>query len=95
MFKVRGSNKLFGNNLVKFEWVSKISLSKSPENEIRQGFNYTYAEVHYPENNEDFSLILEIFQKILIMKKTMTMVIAIFTVKKKLLSLLLWTTFRV
>ena len=58
-----GSNKLFGNDLVTVEWVSKISLSKSPENEIKQSFNYTYVEFHYPENNEDFSLILETFQK--------------------------------
>ena len=58
-----GSNKLFGNDLVTVERVSKISLSKSQENEIRQSFNYTYVEFHYPENNEDFSLILETFQK--------------------------------
>ena len=35
------SNKLFGTALVKFEWVSKISLSKSQENELRQSFNYS------------------------------------------------------
>ena len=34
-----GSNKLFGNELVKVKWVSKISLSKSQEDEIRQNFN--------------------------------------------------------
>ena len=58
-----GDNKLFRNDLVKFEWVSKISLSNSWENEIRQSFNYTYVEFYYPENNEDFSLLLEAFQK--------------------------------
>ena len=26
-----------------------------------QSFNYTFVEFHYPENNEDFSLILETF----------------------------------
>ena len=56
-------NKLFENDLVKIEWVSKINLLKSWENEIRQCFDYTYVEFHYPENNEDFSLILETFQK--------------------------------
>ena len=54
------SNKLFGNDLVKAEWVSKINLSRK---RVRQSFDYTYIEFHYPENNEDFSLILETFQK--------------------------------
>ena len=56
-----GSNKLFGNDLVNVERVSKINLSESRENEIKQSFNYTFVEFHYSENNEDFSLILETF----------------------------------
>ena len=56
-----GSNKLFGNDLVNVERVSKINLSESRENGIKQSFNYTFIEFHYPENNEDFSLILETF----------------------------------
>ena len=56
-----GSNKLFGNDLVNVERVSKINLSENRENEIKQSFNYTFVEFHYSENNEDFSLILETF----------------------------------
>ena len=33
------SNKLFGNNFVKFKWLLKFNLSKSQENEIRQSFD--------------------------------------------------------
>ena len=41
-------NKLFGNDLVKVEWVSKINLSKSRKNEIIKSFDYTYVAFHYP-----------------------------------------------
>ena len=61
--QILASNKLFGNDLVKVELLSKINLSKSWYNEIGQSFDYTYVEFHYLENNEDSSLILEPFQR--------------------------------
>ena len=90
------SNKLFGNDLVKVEWVSKINLSKSQENEIRQSFDYAYVEFHCPENNENFSLILETFQKDSYDEEDNNNDNCnICSGKKKLLSLSLWTTFQV
>ena len=71
-------------------------MSKSQENEIRQSFDYTYVELHCPENNENFSLILETFQKDYYEKEDNNNDNCnICSEKKKLLSLLLWTTFQV
>ena len=69
-------------------------MSKSQENEIRQSFNYTYVKFHYPENNEDFSLILETFQKDSYDEEDNNNDNCnIYDEKRKLTSLSLWTTF--
>ena len=90
------SNKLFGNELVKIKWILKVNLSKSQENEIRQSFDYTYVEFYYPENNGNFSLILETFQKDSYDEEDNNNGNCnIYDEKKNFTSLLLWTTFRV
>ena len=90
------SNKLFGNELVKMKWILKVNLSKSQENEIRQSFDYTYVKFYYPENNGNFSLILETFQKDSYDEEDINNDNCnIYGEKKSFTSLSLWTTFQV
>ena len=58
-----GKNKIFGDRLKSVDWVSKINLKKSREEKIRECFNYTTIEFHYPDNLPDFYMFLETFQK--------------------------------
>ena len=41
----------------------KNNLTESRENEIRQYFDYTHVEFHYPDDIAKFELLIEIFQK--------------------------------
>ena len=56
-------NKIFGQGLLRVDWVFKIDLMKEREDQIRQCFNYTLVEFHYPGDVDDFNLIIERFQK--------------------------------
>ena len=58
-----GKNKIFGDRLKSVDWVSKINLKKSREEKIRECFNYTTIEFHYPDNLPDFYMFLETFLK--------------------------------
>ena len=56
-------NKIFGSDLLRVDWVSKINLSNNREGEIRKCFSYTKVEFHYPNGVEDLNLIIETSQK--------------------------------
>ena len=43
--------------------VSKITLTKSREDEIRTCFDYTTIEFHYPEDSHDCDMLLETFRR--------------------------------
>ena len=43
--------------------VSKITLTKSREDEIRTCFDYTTIEFHYPEDSHDCDMSLETFRR--------------------------------
>ena len=58
-----GRNKIFGDSLRDVDWVSKIILTKSREDEIRDCFDYTMLEFHYPDDLSDFDILIETFQK--------------------------------
>ena len=58
-----GKNKIYGSDLLSVDWVYKISLWNNGEDEMRQCFSYTKVEFHYPNDVEDFNLIIETFQK--------------------------------
>ena len=53
----------FGDGLISVDWVYKINLTKSREDEIRECFSYTSSEFHYPYDLPDFNLLIETFQK--------------------------------
>ena len=83
-----GKNKIFGDGLISVDWVPKINLTKSREDEIRECFSYTIVEFHYPDDLSDFNL-LKHFKKIHLtmttkrQKKTMTTTIVTFLERKK------------
>ena len=58
-----GKNQIFGSDLLSVNWVFKINLLNNTEDEIRQCFSYTKAELHYPNHVEELNLIIETFQK--------------------------------
>ena len=58
-----GKNKIFGSNLLSVDWISKTNLTKNREDEIRQCFNCTNVDFHYPNNIEELNLLIETFQK--------------------------------
>ena len=58
-----GRIKIFGDSLFSVDWVSKVNLTKSRENDIKECFDYTHVEFHYPDDIEIFSLLIDIFQK--------------------------------
>ena len=58
-----GKRKIFDDVWVSVDWVSKINLTKSREDKIKTYFNYANVEFHYPDNKEDFDLLIETFQK--------------------------------
>lgn len=58
-----GKKRIFGDGLLRIDWVSKINSTKSRENEIRQCFDNTHVEFHYPDDIADFELLIETFQK--------------------------------
>ena len=45
-----GKNWVFGEKLLSVDWVSKINLTKSREDEIRQCFTNTVVNFHYPDD---------------------------------------------
>ena len=57
-----GKNRIFGDESLNVNWVSKINLTKSGENEIRQCFTYAVVNIHYPDDIGEFELLLEKFQ---------------------------------
>ena len=61
--QILGKNKIFGDGLKSVDWLSKINLAKSREDEIRECFTYTTTQFHYPDNLPDFDMLLETFQK--------------------------------
>ena len=58
-----GQKKHLGEGLLRVDWVSRVDLSKEREDQIRQCFNYTVVEIHYPDDVDDLNLIIERFQK--------------------------------
>ena len=56
-------SKIFCDGLISVDWVSKINLTKSREDEIRKCFSCTNAEFHYTDDLPDFTLLIETFQK--------------------------------
>ena len=56
-------NKIFGDDSLTVDWVSKINLTKHREDEIRQCFTYTNGDFHYPNDVEELNLLIETFQK--------------------------------
>ena len=45
------------------DWVSKLKLSEKREDDIRECFEGTEVEFHYPEDNSDFNLLTENFER--------------------------------
>ena len=85
---------MFGDRLKSIDWVSKINLTKTREEEVKECFNYTAIEFHYLDDLDDFDTLLETFKK---NYKQVTdrkqMAIVTFLVKKKRLTdLLSWKT---
>ena len=58
-----GKNKMFGDGLKSIDWVSKINLTKTKEEEIKECFNYKTIEFHYLDDLDDFDSLLETFKK--------------------------------
>ena len=58
-----GKNKIFGNGLLSFDWISKTTLTKNREEEIKKYFEYTHIEFQYPDDADDFNLLIETSQK--------------------------------
>ena len=88
-------NKLFGAGLKSVDWVSKITLTKSREDEIRTCFDYTTIAFHYPDDLDDFDMLLETFRRDSIDdidEQNTNDNCNIFGEKKSLTGLLLWTT---
>ena len=54
-------NKMFGK-IKTADWVSKIKLSEKGEEDIKQYFEVTEVNFHYPENLADFNILIENFQ---------------------------------
>ena len=87
-------NKIFGK-LKSVNWILKILLNKSREEQIKKCFEEIAIEYHYPKDLNDFNLLINISKKILAMAiaMTVTKTIILFLVKKKnLISLLSRTT---
>ena len=58
-----GKNKILGDGLLKVDWISKIDLTKNGEDKIKKCFEYTHVEFHYPDDVDNFNLLIETFQK--------------------------------
>ena len=58
-----GKNKVIGDSLISVDWVTKINLTKSSKDEIRQCFSFINAEFHYPDNLPDCTILIEPFPK--------------------------------
>ena len=58
-----GKNKIFGDELLSVDWLSKINLTKITEDGIRQYFIYTIVNFHYSDDTDEFELLLEKFQR--------------------------------
>ena len=56
-------NRIFGEELLSVDWVTKINLTKSRKDAIRQCFTYTIVNFHYPDDIDSFELHLEKFQR--------------------------------
>ena len=54
---------MFGDGLKSIDWVPKINLTKTREEEIKECFNYTTIEFHYLDDLDDFDTLLETFKK--------------------------------
>ena len=52
-------SKIFGEGLIRVDWVYKIDLTKEREQQIRQCFNYTIVKFHYPDDVDYLNLIIE------------------------------------
>ena len=79
-------------------WISKTLLSKASEEQIKKCFQETPIEFHYSKDLNDFKLLIETFQKkILVTTITMKVMnkVYFFGDKKNLINLLSWTTSQV
>ena len=56
-------NKIFGDGLLKVDWIPKIDLTKIWEDKVEKCFEYTHVEFHYPDDVDDVNLLIEKFQK--------------------------------
>ena len=54
---------MFGAGLKSVDWVSKIILTKSREEEIRTCFDYPTREFQYPDDLDDFEMLLQTFRR--------------------------------
>ena len=52
-----GRNKMFGNDITQFFWVSEIFLSPERENTIRNCFVDLHIQFAYPNNIDDFNYL--------------------------------------
>ena len=55
-------NKVFGR-IKTTDWVSKIKLSEKREEDIKQCFEGTEVNFHYPEDLNDFNILIGNFQR--------------------------------
>ena len=58
-----GKKRIFGDGLLKVDWISKIYLTKNREDKIKICFKYTHIEFHYPDDMDNFNLLIKTFQK--------------------------------
>ena len=56
-------NRIFRDWLLIVDWISKIDLTKSREDEFRRCFAYTIVNFYYPDDIEKFELLIENFQQ--------------------------------
>ena len=56
-----GKNKMFGEEMLKVFWVSKINLSEEREESIRASFEDQNVYFHYPSDLEDFNFLISDF----------------------------------
>ena len=87
--KVQAKTKIFDDGLKSVDWLSKVNSTKSREDELRC-FNYTTIEFYYPDDLPDFDMLLETFQKDILVDEEKKETKSLMTI----VSLLLWTMSR-
>ena len=56
-----GLNRMF-SDIKTVDWISKITLSRGREDQLREIFSYVSFEFHYPEDLGEFETLLETFR---------------------------------